>query len=203
MFEAKKWPRNFAWFAKHLLFTKVERACRCFNIKLSISLLTSYVYKMIEGRGLWTPHVYVLYLYSRISWTESKIGCCYYISDWLLCCSSQREYRLYEVTLSFSTCILFFWYFVITILLLIHKYLFWYEIARMKSRVFKRGNDNPWEDRESQFVYVCSLLSNAQFIRKQNCSKWQILSWIGQFDKNILHFCFRTTFLVTSFMLLS
>ena len=120
--------RKHAWFhylCYKLLFTKVLRACRCFNI----SLLTSYVYKMIEGRGLWTPHVYVLYLYSRISWTESKIGCCYYISDWLLCCSSQWDQRFYEVTLNFSNCILFF-----GILRL--------QIIRMKSRVFLKGE---WE----------------------------------------------------------
>ena len=151
----------------------------------------------------------MLYLYSsRISWTESKIGCCYYISDWLLCCSSQWTYRLYEVTLSFSTCILFFGtYFVITILLQILKYLSWYEITRMKSRFFFKGEmtTNPWDDRESQFVYVCSLLSNTQFIRKQNGSKWQFLSWIGQFDQIFFFLWFIpcTIFLATSYIPLS
>ena len=38
------------------------------------------------------------------------------------------------------------------------------------------------EDREIQIVYICSLLSNTLFIRKQNVSKLKVLSRIGQFN---------------------
>ena len=46
------------------------------------------------------------------------------------------------------------------------------------------------EDREFQFVYISSLLSNTQFIKKQNVSKLQFLSWVGQFDKIFYDFFF-------------
>ena len=48
----------------------------------------------------------------------------------------------------------------------------------------------PLEYKEFQFVYICSLLSNTQLIGKQNVSKLQLLSWIGQFDKiiSVIHF---------------
>ena len=77
----KKRSINFAWFAKCLLFTKVELARRCFNTKQSISLLTSYVYKMIEGRGLWTPHVYVCctcILVDILNWIENRMLLLYF-----------------------------------------------------------------------------------------------------------------------------
>ena len=38
----------------------------------------------------------------------------------------------------------------------------------------------PLEDREFQFVYICSLISNTEFIREQKGSKWQ-------FENNFLH----------------
>ena len=64
----------------------------------------------------------------------------------------------------------------------------------------------PLEDREFQFVYTCSLLSNVQFIRK-HWLKLQFLSWIGQFDKIFMHLCDWflpwATSLVTSFIVVT
>ena len=45
----------------------------------------------------------------------------------------------------------------------------------------------PFENREFQFVDICSLLSNTQFLRKQNGLKLQFWRSRGQFDKTF--FC--------------
>ena len=46
----------------------------------------------------------------------------------------------------------------------------------------------PLKEREFQFVYICSLLSNTRFLRKLNGPKLQLLDWIRQFGKIFLPF---------------
>ena len=64
-----------------------------------------------------------------------------------------------------------------------------------RSKVIYSGvlTTKPSEDRVFQFVYICFLLSNSQFIMEHNGSKLQFLSWIGQFD-NTCFFIFVISF---------
>ena len=64
----------------------------------------------------------------------------------------------------------------------------------------------PLEDREFQFFYICSLLSNAHFIRKQNgslCSFWAEHDNLTLFLPVLQFVLPWVAFLVTSFVLLS
>ena len=59
----------------------------------------------------------------------------------------------------------------------INCYSHWYGTFEPASSQFVKKQSvlttKPLEDREFQFVYLCSLLSNFQFIRQQNDSKLQ------------------------------
>ena len=73
-----------------------------------------------------------------------------------------------------------------------------------KQKVIYQGvlTTKPFENREFQFVYICSLFSST--MRQQNGSKLKFLGRIGEFNNFFLHFCdfFQmTTFLITAFEL--